>query len=122
MRGDGRAVGRLLWRSRVWRGYACQRSRSVVFHVHERLLFSNALTWIGSTREDAIDSRSFPGPHYERSPNTVEAYDTRTTCTARLNLVPFNRAERFLASGLLDLLDSKQEPAFSQLDWGGRRG
>ena len=43
---------------------------------------------------------------------------TRSTVPA-VYLVPFHRAERSLAGGLTDLLNSSQErlPAFTQVDW-----
>ncbi len=56
----------------------------------------------GVVREDAPDSHDSTG-------GTVVA----------VYLVPFHRAERSLAAGLLELLSSRQErlPAFAQVDW-----
>jgi exodeoxyribonuclease V alpha subunit len=61
----------------------------------------------GVVREDVPDSHG-------RTGGTVAA----------VYLVPFHRAERSLAGGLLDLLSSKQErlPAFAQVDWGKALG
>jgi exodeoxyribonuclease V alpha subunit len=45
--------------------------------------------------------------------------DPTGSTVAAVYLVPFHRAERSLAGGLLDLLNSRQErlPAFAQVDW-----
>lgn len=50
---------------------------------------------------------------------SVPASDPDAAATAAVYLVPFHRAERSLAAGLLDLLHAREErlPAFAGVDW-----
>jgi exodeoxyribonuclease V alpha subunit len=48
-----------------------------------------------------------------------DSHDRTASTIAAVYLVPFHRAERSLAGGLVDLLNSREErlPAFAQVDW-----
>ena len=48
-----------------------------------------------------------------------DSHDATASTIAAVYLVPFHRAERSLAGGLVDLLNSREErlPAFAQVDW-----